>query len=225
MQSNFITFLDEPFDAIICIDGDLPGSDFFNQFSKSKIIAADGAANKFHKKNTKPDLIIGDLDSVKKNVLDNIDSEIIKIESQETNDFEKALLWCKNKNFTDILVTGFHGGELEHTLNNWSVFIKYSSLLNLTIFDLGRYGFVLKGNNKINLAENEIVSLIPQPKATLTTKNLKWELSRGKLELGQREGARNLTISSQIQVNVLSGEILFFCKSRAPYKPIIKKVT
>jgi thiamine pyrophosphokinase len=57
---------------------------------------------------------------------------------------------------------------------------------------------------------NEIISLIPLPEARISTKNLKWELSNEKLELGIREGARNESIAEFIEIHVHKGELLLY---------------
>lgn len=223
MPSDILTFNRNPYDAIICIDGELPERSFFEIFKGIKLIAADGAANKLLKLGIKPDLVIGDLDSINQNVKEDKSIEKLKLEDQDSNDFEKSLKWCFDNYLTDALVTGFHGGELEHTLNNWSVFKRYSKILEITIYDLGRYGFSISKSTEINLESGELVSLIPQTKAKIITNGLKWNLNNEILKLGIREGARNQTISNKITLEILEGEILFFCKARLPLKPIRKK--
>ena len=81
------------FNAILCLDGTLPEEDFFKDFTNIPLIAADGAAVKLLKKQVFSDIIIGDLDSFKKLAReeDFLKSEIIQIDEQDTNDFEKAL--------------------------------------------------------------------------------------------------------------------------------------
>lgn len=223
MPYQYISYKEKPFDALVCLDAELPNFDFFKSIQTSKIIAADGAFNKLHKIKIEPDIVIGDLDSLDRDFVNNKKTELIEIPSQDSNDFEKALNYCQENSYEDVLVTGFHGGELEHSLNNWSVFIKKSKELNLTIYDLERFGFVVSENTILETRANEIISLIPQPKVKLKTENLHWNLNNEILELGSREGARNKALRNEVKIEILDGEILLFSDSRLPKRPIKKK--
>jgi len=201
------------------------------------IIAADGAYNKLFELNISPNYVIGDLDSVEPNYLisseiNHLNTKFIKLEEQETNDFEKCLKYIYDNKYRNVLVIGLDGGLLEHTLNNWSVFTKFSAKLNLIAYSSERYAFNITVKNivdkniddeninselNINLSENEIVSLIPINKCKLSTKNLKWELNSEYLELGVREGARNITNSKEISIKIEEGSLLFFCNERLPF--------
>ncbi len=210
------------FSAVICLNADLPEIEIFTKISGIPIIAADGAADKLFKLNILPDYIIGDLDSCTIDLFKNKipDNRIIQLTEQDTNDFEKCLKYCISLGYIDILIIGFHGGELEHTFNNWSVFKRFSKIMNLCIFDKNRYGFTISSDTEINVKLNEIISLIPQPSSIVKTYNLKWGLDNEVLELGTREGARNIALSENIRINVSSGEILLFIDSRLPYCPV-----
>jgi thiamine pyrophosphokinase len=210
------------FSAVLCLNADLPEIGIFEKIKGIPLFAADGAADKLFELNISPDYIIGDLDSFSIDLYTNKIplSRIIHISEQDTNDFEKNLKYAMNLGYKDILIVGFHGGELEHTLNNWSVFKRFSKIINLCIFDRNRYGFTIDSCVEIPVHENEIISLIPQPTALLKTHNLKWELDNEVLELGTREGARNIALSNSININVLSGEILLFIDSKLPYCPV-----
>jgi thiamine pyrophosphokinase len=209
------------FDCIVCLNGNIPGKEVFSLLPDVEIYAADGAANILIENGTIPEYIIGDMDSFNIEKYHDIskNSMIINVPDQELNDFEKILIVVLSKKLRHILIFGFHGGELEHTLNNWSVLIKYIDKLNLCIYDHGRYGIPLNRSFSINLNEDELVSLIPQPKALLKSNNLKWELNNEELQLGSREGARNRVIASPVDINVLSGSLLLFIEGRLPMAP------
>jgi thiamine pyrophosphokinase len=209
------------FDAVLCLDGTLPEEDFFKAFKNIPLIAADGASIQLYKRKIFSDVIVGDLDTFQKfaRVEDFLQSEIIQIEEQETNDFEKALKIIIERGFKNILLLGFHGGELEHTLNNWSVLKRFSKLVNICIFDENRYGIPLFKSVEIDVLKNETISLIPQPKAELTTEGLEWELVKEHLELGMREGARNRAIAGKVVLKIHSGEVLLFMNARLPLSP------
>ena len=206
------------YDALICLNGELPEIDFFKKFKpKNPILAADGAYSKLLNLGITADYAIGDLDSLKENGgLDKIPQEkLIYDPSQEYNDFEKTLKFAISNNYSNLLILGFHGGELEHTLNNWSVLSRFGKVLNLCIFDKNRFCIPIYKSFTCNeLKPSEIVSLIPQPKALLKTKGFKWELNYDWLKLGEKEGARNIALSNEISIEIIEGEILFTCDAR-----------
>lgn len=227
-----INFKNKKFDSVIVLNSESEFSPqqivdlklIFEHINSTHIIVADGAFNKLVKLDIIPNTIIGDLDSINMDLYEqyaytNPNLEIIKIEEQETNDFEKCLTYSLNKHFKNILVFGLHGGLLEHSLNNWSVLNKFSKRLNLCIYENNRYSFVIDEATQLHLDESEIVSLIPQTYLKVKTENLKWELNNEYLGLGYREGARNVVVKSPITISMDSGSLLFFCNARLPFCP------
>ncbi len=211
----------KPFDVILCLDGTLPGKIFLKKLSGIPIIAADGAAVQLFKKGIHPLAVIGDLDSFydRARISDLSKSEIIYLPEQETNDFQKALNLILERGFKNILLLGIHGGELEHTLNNWSVLKRFSTLLNICIFDENRYGIPVFKSVEFKVSKRETVSLIPQPVVKITTEGLEWTLLKEELELGIREGARNKAVNRKVVLKIHSGGILLFINARVPYAP------
>ena len=216
-----ISFGETKFDVIICLNGELPSKEYFDSREGAPIVAADGAALKLKRKGIEIFKIVGDLDTLeRKGALGEFDPEkVLRIPEQDSNDFEKALKFAIESGFKNILVAGFDGGEIEHTLNNWSVFIKYSKKANLCLTDGLRYGFPISGKVSVEIKKGETASLIPQTRAVVSSKGLKWELNETLLELGRKEGARNVAARNDPEIEVLEGEILFFCDARPPYAP------
>lgn len=209
------------FDCIICLNSNLPSKTFFNKFQGVKLLAADGAAIRLFKKGIIADFVIGDLDSFNQSDLKNDfeQEKVIYDSSQETNDFQKVLDFALKKGYKNALVVGFQGGELEHTLNNWNVLLKYTKLLNLCVYDKNRYAIPLEGAYKLNCKKNEIISLIPHKQALVTTRNLKWELHNELLEFAARDAVRNRAIADFIILEIKKGSILLFFDARIPFAP------
>lgn len=220
-NSEFIIFDEKKFDALICLDANLPEDEHFRSVADLPLLAADGAGVKLLKRGINPDFVIGDLDSFFKDPLSSAfdSNKLIKITEQETNDFEKALKFAASSNYKNILIFGIHGGELEHTLNNWSVLKRNSDEFNFVVFDQKRYGLIIKNNVTIKCRLNELISLIPQISCVLSTSGLKWELNNFKLEIGYNDGARNVALREEIKILVHSGEVLLFMDERLPYSP------
>lgn len=215
---NEYIFKNKKFDLAICLNGEIPSKEIFEQIAGIPLIAADGAYNALNKLDIHPVAIVGDMDSVDC-VHDDNQTKFVKIDSQETNDFEKCIQYIVGKEYKNILIIGFTGGLLEHTMNNTSVLMKYTSDFDFTIYHQGRYSFLVEHSSQFQVKPEELVSLIPYPIVKLTTKNLKWELDKEYLELGTREGARNIAISDSFSIVIYSGKCFVFIDSRLPLCP------
>jgi len=213
----------EKFDALLCLDGKLPSREFFKDFKDIPVFAADGAALKLLDMNIDFEKVIGDLDTIHRNgsIINIPDSKKVYLPEQETNDFEKCLNYLEENFFKKVLILGFHGGELEHSLNNWSVLIKYMLQISLCIYENGRYAIPIYQDFKLATKIGEIIGLIPQPVVLLSTKGLKWNLNEEILLIGLREGARNVAMKKQIEVKIIEGSLLLFLDARIPYAPNI----
>ena len=201
--------LEKKFDSIVILNGTISDDDIalMNFFDCIKI-AADGAANILIKNKIFPNYIVGDLDSF--DFADLPNTQIINIANQEQYDFEKCLDVLISNNLKKILIFGINGGCLDHTLNNWSIFIKYSSRLKLFCYTCGQVGTLITDDISFITEIDNTISIIPFPSATLTTKGLKWNLDNDKLEFGKSEGARNRSINKNITIKLHSGKYMLF---------------
>jgi len=208
-----INFKEKKYDALVCLNGLITDDYIFSEYRNLPIICADGSANLLYNKQIIPDYIIGDLDSLDKKLFKNLMSpeKIIFEPDQNSNDFEKVLKFCLTKKYQNLLILGFHGGLLEHSLNNQSVLSRYSKVLNINILENKRIALVVSKSTEFEVETGETISLIPQPKCRLTTSGLKWELQDQYLELGIREGARNESTTYLVKLEIHEGELLFFC--------------
>jgi thiamine pyrophosphokinase len=105
------------------------GSDFSEELfydvydKESPIIAADGGANFLADQSISPDLIIGDLDSVSEQKIQNLETQkIIRISNQNTTDLEKVLF---NTQSPLTLGIGFLGSRIDHELAALSALAKF----------------------------------------------------------------------------------------------------
>ncbi|PKL79644.1 MAG: thiamine diphosphokinase [Ignavibacteriae bacterium HGW-Ignavibacteriae-4] len=215
---NKYIFKNKKFDLAICLNGEIPSKEIFDLLGEIPLIAADGAYNALNRLEIHPMAIVGDMDSVEY-MHDDAQTSFVKIDSQETNDFEKCIEYIADKGYENILIVGFTGGLLEHAMNNTSILMKYSNKYDFTIYHEGRYSFLVENSSRFQAEKGEIISLIPYPIVKLTTKNLYWELNDELLELGTREGARNIATSDSFSLEIHSGKCFVFIDSRLPLCP------
>ena len=201
--------IDLNFNCAVILNGTITNEDIaFIKRCNNIIIAADGAANILIYNDIIPNYIVGDLDSFNSDIPKQ--SQIINIHNQSLYDFEKCLNVAISNNLNRVLVFGINGGRYDHTLNNWSIFIKYTFDLDLFCYTSGEIGTLITKDISFNTELNGIISIIPTPTATLTANGLKWNLNNTILEFGKSEGARNIAISNKITIKLHSGKYMLF---------------
>lgn len=204
--------------TIIFLNGKIPGLKLVKKFirKESFIIAADGGANYLMKAGIKPDLIIGDLDSATVNTLKFFEKKnvkTIKIEEQETTDFEKSLIYCLKQKLDNIIIFGATSLRPDHTLNNFSVLKRYENKLSVKIISDEFEIFFIKKNIQFEYKSGETVSILALPIAKkINTKGLQYSLINENLEFGFREGTLNKSVSDIVSISFQSGSLLLFKK-------------
>ena len=139
------------------------------------IIAADRGYDHLIKVGAKPNVIIGDLDSVK----ETLHTQIIKYNSEkDKTDLELSILHALEKGATSIEILCGLSGEFDHEIANIFLLAKYPNLItyksskgNVTSIDKQSICLLLNGQVKT------IVSIIPFGKVNkLTIKGLKYSI-------------------------------------------------
>ncbi len=214
-------------DILICLNGTVPERVFFERMMPIPIAAADGAAKKLRERGITPNYIVGDLDSIVDELAfwrEQKGVTIHEVGDQNSTDYEKTIAFVRERGSKNILVCGVHGGDLDHTLNNWSITKRESAsaqTTNLAVFDNGKTAFSVRDSIQFDTKADDMISLIPQPKVRLTTTGLEWNLNQEELELGRREGARNRATATKVTLEIHEGELFLFMKADLPYMPII----
>jgi len=199
------------FKSVLCLNGRLPNQTWFIEHKNLTIIAADGACNDLINKNIMPDLIIGDLDSIEPEYLNN--KNIIRITDQNTTDFEKCLTEIKHRSLFPSLILGINGGEIDHTIYNLNCFMRYAKELSLIFLDLDEYnnfkwGIPLFNKQTFVGKQGKIISLLPWAESMISTKGLKWDLINTNLSINANASVRNKVEQRIITIDVHSGNLL-----------------
>lgn len=206
--------------AIVFLNGAFQKSKIIKYYltKKSFIVCADGAGNSMRKLGLIPDLLIGDLDSIKSPNLKYFKSKgttIIKVEEQETTDFEKSLMYLTSNNFKSVIVFGAMSDRTDHSLNNFSVMKRYFKQLDIRIIDNTFEIFFVNKSKSLKCFPGETVSFLGFPTAkNITTTGLEFPLKRETLEFGVREGTLNKAISKRVKIDFTEGDLLIFKEHR-----------
>jgi len=200
--------------ALILANGKSPTKVLFLNCKKRSefFVCADGGANYAAKLGERPDLIIGDLDSITASTVRRFQSVVTRrIADQNSTDLEKALSWLVRKNYSDIIVLGATGGRVDHLAGNLSVLGKFSKRARITFVDESGEMRAVGSEMTLDVPAGTTVSLIPLSRCEgIVTKGLKWELQNGVLELGFREGTSNVVKSSPVSIRVRRGTLLLY---------------
>lgn len=189
--------------SILCLNGMIPDRDFFLHHS-CQIVAADGAADKLKQIGIKPNLIIGDLDSVRLD--EHEEAEIVHRPDQNSSDFEKGLAYLKAKDLFPVVVCGVGGGVLDHVLYNINVVAANDCIF----YDPPLIGRVLTAPTTLSLRLDlhTKLSLIAMPMATVKTSGLKWNLNNDILEFPGANSCFNRSVKDNIEIEIVGGKIL-----------------
>ncbi|MBI2619274.1 MAG: thiamine diphosphokinase [Ignavibacteriales bacterium] len=175
-------------------------------------VCADGGANIAAALNEQPDLIIGDLDSIKSATVKKFKKvKTRRIADQNSTDLEKALLWAIRKGYDEIMVLGATGGRVDHLTSNLSALGKFSRKARIRFVDDLGVMMAVGSELTFHAMEGTTVSLIPLSRCEgIVTNGLKWELKNSVLEPGVRESTSNAVRSSPVSVKVRRGTLLLY---------------
>ena len=107
------------------------------------IVCCDGALEKLHKIGMKPDVVIGDCDSISEERLQQFKDIIIEDKNEEYNDLQKALKYCLRQQFGPIAILGASGLRDDHQLANLSILNMYAERMDLImVSNYGLFSFI-----------------------------------------------------------------------------------
>ncbi|KAB2068682.1 hypothetical protein ES319_A08G048300v1 [Gossypium barbadense] len=165
----------------------------------------------------KPDVIKGDMDSIRKEVLDfyrSLGTEIIdKSHDQDTTDLHKCITYIRdfapdvNKSSQlCILVAGALGGRYDHEMGNLNVLYCFSALRIVLLSDDSLiYLLPRTHHHEIHIqtsVEGPHCGLIPigVPSRSSTTTGLRWNLNNTEMRFGGLISSSNIVVGEKVTV-------------------------
>ena len=176
------------------------------------IVAVDSGAEHAYKLFLKPDLIIGDLDSIDEKTIKRAEKDSIQILKYETNknetDFELALKHVLDQSIKDITIIGGEYGEIDHLFSVLTVIISYQND-ELISWIHGNQSIIIPNSKKIKIGNNVQFSILPfTDLKNLNISGARWNLKNENIEFGKSFTLRNVSIDKNIEVSVDDGK---FC--------------
>ena len=171
------------------------------------ILAADGGANKCLKAGIKPNIVVGDLDSItpkNKVILRDCLKQVLR---QDNSDFEKALDYLKTLKPKQVDIALSWGGRFDFCFSNFLTASNYLKYFDIRFLLPKATIYLLSRSAKIKAQKGARVSLIALEEIkNISTQNLVFPLKNEILPLGQR-GLSNIA-KGNFAVNFRHGKLL-----------------
>ena len=204
--------------AVIVASGDLDSADAGWLEGASLVVAADGGAASLERLGRRPDVLVGDLDSVPGALVDRLRADGVPVErhptDKEASDTELALRRAMSAGADEIIVLGAVGGErLDHQLANL-LLLADPALAGLAVRIV--HGpttvRVARGGEELELAGrvDDLVTLLPigGDAHGVTTDGLRWQLAAATLSMGPSRGLSNVVARAPASVSLEEGTLL-----------------
>ncbi len=178
------------------------------------VIAADGGADVAQALGLRPDVVIGDMDSVTAEARTRLEQEAVVISHprrKDETDTELAIRYAVESGASEIILLGALGGRVDHSLANILI-LAHPLLKNIP-------ARIVSGDTEIWMVHREaqitgdvgdIVTLLPlgMNAVGVSTQGLEWELADSTLEFGAARGVSNVMTRSLARVTVREGTLL-----------------
>lgn len=198
--------------AIILANGDFPKHPIAQAILKNnlaKLICCDGASNYLLDQQLIPQTIIGDCDSLTPENRIKYQHIITHIPDQNTNDLTKAVLFCKNKGISSLIILGATGKREDHTIANIALLANYLSLIDkITIITDFGFFHAIQQPSQFESKLGQQVSLFSPSPTPISTTNLKYALDKQSL-LYTWQGALNESLSNHFTISVNEPVIVY----------------
>lgn len=182
--------------AVIVGNGQFPKKEYplYLLESADYVVCCDGALDTYlrHFRNRtlrRPDVVIGDMDSLSKKTAAKFSDIAVRIEEQETNDQSKAFHYIL-EHFPDvdtIHILGATGKREDHTIGNLSLLMEYARELGgqggaaggrevfVDIVSDWSSAFAITDTSDLNIGEGRSISIIcPDNSLKIKSKGLVW---------------------------------------------------
>jgi thiamine pyrophosphokinase len=179
------------------------------------IIAADGGGEHLARLGVRPDIVVGDMDSLDRDILTRWEAAgtavVIHSAEKDETDLELALLHAAKQFAGDIKVFGALGGRLDQMLAN-ILLLAHPAFAHrrIELVEPKQRAWLVEGRTEIKGKPEDLVSLIPLCGDVYIkrTAGLKWKMENELLQFGPARGISNVMLVDTAEVVVGSGVLL-----------------
>lgn len=204
--------------AAVMSGGTTPDEDYFYQTILGDYqfrVAVDMGMNVFHRLGLRPDVLVGDLDSI----CNDIDISQINVhkfpKDKDKTDTELAIDLCIAQEFDYIDILGGIGNRLDHTLANAYLLVYADRAVNQVRLRNSHHTIYLLTKEKpvrIRGAKGDTISLIPITEKIqgVNITGCRWEIEKGEIFQGQSRGISNYLENENANISVTDGMAFVF---------------
>lgn len=203
-------------DVLVIVGGGTVDHDLLRELyaTGARIVGADGGADQVAAAGLKPEIIVGDFDSLKDPLKWLGKTRLMQIAEQETIDFEKALYSTRAP---VTVALGMTGGRFDHTLAALDVVARYAHKRKIILVDEHDIAVALTETFSFKVAFGERVSIHPLAPVTFwRSEGLKYPLDAVTLAPGVRTGTSNEALEGPFTIVPEEG-------IHAPYLLIVER--
>ncbi|MBC8385866.1 MAG: thiamine diphosphokinase [Candidatus Cloacimonetes bacterium] len=178
------------------------------------IIGIDGGANLLFQHKIKPDLIIGDLDSIGTETLEYYKNktkiEKFPAEKNET-DSELALDWCHKNSISEIILVNSLDRRFDHSLGMISLLFSGRERSQKIVIENDRQQiFLAEKETSLETRIGSVISLIPLSERVeaISTDGLEFGLKNDILYRNATRGISNISTQKKIRISFDKGDLL-----------------
>lgn len=203
--------------VIIVSGGNPPSEELINKYIKESdfVIAADKGSECLYQYNIIPDLILGDFDSTKKEILDELKVKVKEImefpPEKDYTDTEIALMEAAKRGAKKIYLLGGIGSRIDHTLGNIGLLLTAKKMgVILEIIDDNNRIYLSKNKMKLmgNFGENISFHALCDKVINFTIKGAKYNLENYDMTLLDPRAICNEFVNTPIEISYEEGELL-----------------
>lgn len=200
--------------TIIVADGTFPTHEIPLGYLKNakRIICCDGSAASLLLAGFTPDAIVGDMDSLSDDLSNQFADRIFADDDQETNDLTKALYWCIENGYDDLVIVGATGKREDHTVGNISLLSEYVKIVNVIMVTDTGIIIPLENSAEISSFKGQQVSIFSiDPETEITTTGLRFPLNKTKVK-NWWVATLNEATEKQFEINFTGGPVILYLK-------------
>ncbi len=202
----------QDFRTIILANGAFPIHNIPLSFLRKaeKIVCCDGATENLLAYGLEPDYIVGDLDSISKELSNRYAGILYHNPDQETNDLTKAIEFCLKNNRNEITILGATGKREDHSLANISLLADYQVSAKVQMLtDYGTFVPISESTTFESYPGQQVSIFSLTPDTRFTSDNLQYPLNKKSLT-SWWQGSLNEAAEREFNIKIDRGKVLIF---------------
>ncbi len=204
--------------TVILADGRFPIHEVPLYYLKhaKQIVCCDGATYKLLKYGMEPNAIIGDMDSISPELKEKYVDILHPIISQEDNDLTKAVNFCADKGWDNIVILGATGLREDHAIGNISLLAQYAAKLHVKM--VTNYGTftAIQATTTFKSFDKQQVSIFSlDPDVEVESEHLRYPL-KGVVLNSWWKGTLNESIGSTFTLSLKKEKRLIVFQTHSP---------